>query len=92
MGGKKEYVFSFAKTNDAIQAEYILGQSGIAVRVMPLPPEIKAGCGICLRIDFDDKIKEDATNVFSQNHLHYQNLFIREQTEWGSKSTYSEVE
>ena len=49
-----EYVITFKNTNAAIKAEQSLLQQGLHVGVMPLPSQISAGCGICLRISPDE--------------------------------------
>ncbi|HHV41305.1 MAG TPA: DUF3343 domain-containing protein [Clostridiaceae bacterium] len=49
-----EYIITFANTNNAIKAESCLLNNEIQVSVLPLPPSIKAGCGICLRLKEDD--------------------------------------
>jgi hypothetical protein len=46
-----ELLISFASVNDAIAAEAALADAGLPVRVMSLPSAIRAGCGICLRVD-----------------------------------------
>lgn len=51
---KDEVVLTFANTHGAITAEKTLLAAGLAVRVMPLPDAIGAGCGISLRVDFDE--------------------------------------
>ena len=45
-----EVILTFATSNHAIKAENILMKNNLTVRVMPLPPAIRAGCGLCLRI------------------------------------------
>ncbi|MCL2139563.1 MAG: DUF3343 domain-containing protein [Treponema sp.] len=45
-----EAVFTFSGTNQVIQAEQIFLDAGLKVRVMPIPPEIQSGCGLCLRL------------------------------------------
>jgi len=52
---KMEYVITFISTNYAIKGEKVLLEAGIRVAVMPLPPNIRAGCGICLRVKEADK-------------------------------------
>ncbi|MCL2862363.1 MAG: DUF3343 domain-containing protein [Firmicutes bacterium] len=45
-----EYILTFDSTNMAIKAERSLLEINQKVSVMPLPSQIKAGCGISLRI------------------------------------------
>lgn len=45
-----EYIITFASTNFAIKAEQCLLGQGLHVTVLPLPSQIRAGCGICLRV------------------------------------------
>jgi hypothetical protein len=45
-----EYILTFNSTNQAIKAERLLLAAHLAVTVIPLPPQIRAGCGISLRI------------------------------------------
>jgi len=49
-----EYIITFKTTNYAIKAEQRLLESKIRVGVLPLPSQVRAGCGICLRIAQDD--------------------------------------
>lgn len=50
----QEYILTFTSTNQAILGESVLTQAGLAVRVMPLPGTIRAGCGLCLRLSEPD--------------------------------------
>jgi len=45
-----EYVITFKNTNFAIKAEQCLLEQKLQVGVLPLPSQISAGCGICVRI------------------------------------------
>ena len=45
-----EYIIAFSNTNFAIKAEQCLLEQKLGVSVLPLPSAIKAGCGICLRV------------------------------------------
>jgi hypothetical protein len=48
--GPGEFVFSFHGAREAIVAERRLLDAGLPVTVMPAPPQIGPGCGICLRV------------------------------------------
>ncbi len=45
-----EIVITFKNTGQAIKAESCLLGGGLNPAVMPLPGEIAAGCGLCLRL------------------------------------------
>lgn len=45
-----EYILTFKNTNSAIKSEHYLLGANLHVTVMPLPPQIRAGCGISLRL------------------------------------------
>ena len=45
-----EYIITFKNTNFAIKAEQFLLEEKLHVSVAPLPSQIRAGCGICLRL------------------------------------------
>jgi hypothetical protein len=45
-----ECIFTFANTRDAVEGEKKLLSGGMSPGVMPLPDQLGAGCGICLRV------------------------------------------
>ena len=49
-----EYILIFENTNMAMKAERCLLAKKLNVTALPLPNEISAGCGICLRIGPED--------------------------------------
>ena len=49
-----EYIITFKNTNFAIKAEQCLLELNMNVGVLPLPSQISAGCGICLRVKQDE--------------------------------------
>ena len=79
----REAVIAFARTVDAIRAEQALAGAGLAPRVMPLPSAIRAGCGICLRVDIDHR--GDALDVLAQSGLTHAGLYMRYVADGGSR-------
>ena len=71
-----EYIITFKNTNFAIKAEQCLLEQQLNVRVMPLPSQISAGCGICLRMEQDDI--GAALRVLADRSINEVGLFSRE--------------
>jgi len=46
----KDFVITFQNTNFAVKAERALLDEKLSVGVLPLPTQISAGCGICLKV------------------------------------------
>ena len=45
-----EYIITFTNTNYTMKAERALLDYQLQVGVLPLPSQLSAGCGLCLRI------------------------------------------
>jgi len=71
-----EYIITFNNTNHAIKAEQCLLKHSLHVGVLPLPAQIKAGCGICLRVAPSD-IKS-AICIITDNDIKEFMLYSRE--------------
>lgn len=73
--GKKEVVFTFESTHQAILAEKLLKEGNIPLRVMALPAQIEAGCGLCIRIDLEDG--NQAKMILSQHNVQMEGCFYK---------------
>jgi hypothetical protein len=82
-----EYIITFKNTNSAIKSEQALLAEKLHVSVMPLPSQIRAGCGICLRLP-PDEIRP-AVDILTDNLIGDAGLFMRTGTD--HKWIYSEV-
>ena len=66
-------IITFSNTHQAISAEGILLAAGFPVKVMPMPSEIAAGCGICLRIASEKC--EEALDVLVKSGGGYEGVY-----------------
>lgn len=57
---KKQYLITFVSTHDAIAMEKSCRQDGIAGRLIPVPRQISASCGLawCTEPEEAEKIEE----------------------------------
>ncbi|WP_270596044.1 DUF3343 domain-containing protein [Anaerococcus vaginalis] len=70
-----EYViYTFKSSNLAYLALSKVENENIRARLVPLLPEIDAGCGLCLRYEknFDEKVRE----IFSKYKLDFEEKFV----------------
>ncbi|UTC64771.1 DUF3343 domain-containing protein [Treponema sp. OMZ 788] len=68
-------VFSFSSSHHAIAAEAVTsGGSLTDARLIPLPPEISAGCGLVLRVN-EDGIKE-ASRLLAEAEIPYTGTYL----------------
>ena len=50
-------IVAFESSHDAMKEETLLNREGLSVRLIPLPPEVSAGCGLALRSELDQESK-----------------------------------
>lgn len=64
-----EILLTFENTHGAIEGEKVLIKEALNPRVMPLPPVVKSGCGIALRLE-NTSLKK-AEKVLSEEGISY---------------------
>jgi len=82
-----EYIITFKSTNRAIKAEQSLLEKRISATVLPLPSQIREGCGICLRVSPGDI--RLALGLLTEKNIEGIRLFFREMA--GSHYRYDEI-
>jgi hypothetical protein len=70
-----EAVFTFSSTHGAVTGERRLLEGGVAVKVMPLPSSLGAGCGLALRVPGDEL--ERARRLLADAGLAPEGLYAR---------------
>jgi hypothetical protein len=70
-----EYIITFNNTNSAIKAEQCLLSQRLFAGVLPLPSQISAGCGICLRIKAEDV--KATLGILKDNNINEIGLYTR---------------
>ncbi len=64
-------IFSFASSNHAIASEQVSSLLSEA-RLVPVPPELSAGCGLALRVD--EVNIEKTIEYLNENNIPYQKV------------------
>ena len=76
-----EYVLTFDNTNMAVKAEKLLLQAGLKISVMPVVPQISAGCGIALRVKADEL--SQCRDILAENKVETLCIYERKAGEYG---------
>lgn len=52
-------LFLVPSANHAVQGEQALIRAGIRCRLIPVPRDLSSQCGVCLRVDWEDRRRAD---------------------------------
>ena len=72
------YIIVFKNTHDAMSGEKKLKELNYELRIMPTPTLITQSCGICIRIESEEKIKR----IIDGNSIEFKNIYKKENTEY----------
>ncbi|MDU2585167.1 DUF3343 domain-containing protein [uncultured Anaerococcus sp.] len=65
-------VITFDTTTDAMMMESFAKENKLAGKVIPLPNEISAGCGLAFKIETEDL--EKVTKTLEENSISYEKI------------------
>ncbi len=74
------YLISFSSTHSAMEAEITCEDNKLSCRLIPLPSEISAGCGLSLKCEVDDI--NTVTKPLQEAEIPFDDIFIREGDTW----------
>lgn len=66
-------IYTFKSSNMAYLALSLVEEISIRARLVPLLPEIDAGCGLCLR--FKEKDRKKVEDIINDSSLVYENRY-----------------
>ena len=69
------YIIVFKNTHDAMSAEQKLNGLNYKFRIMPTPTLITQSCGICIRIEEEEKVNE----IINNNTVEFKNVYKKEE-------------
>ena len=72
------FIIIYKNTFDAMEAERIFNEKGFKFKIMPTPTSITQSCGICIRIESEEKIKR----IIDGNIIEFKNIYKKENTEY----------
>ena len=68
------YIIVFMNTHTAMSGEKKLQEIGINFRIMPTPTAITQSCGICIRIEDEETIRE----IIDEDIIQFKGVYKRE--------------
>ena len=72
------YIIVFKNTLDAMSAEQKLNGLNYKFRIMPTPTLITQSCGICIRIEEEEKVNE----IINNNTVEFKNVYKKEEANY----------
>lgn len=72
------YIIVFKNTHDAMSAEQKLNGLNYKFRIMPTPTLITQSCGICIRIEEEEKVNE----IINNNTVEFKNIYKKEEANY----------
>ena len=68
------YIIVFKNTHDAMSAEQKLNGLNYDFRIMPTPTLITQSCGICIRVEQEEKLNE----IIESKVIEFKNIYKKE--------------
>lgn len=65
------YIIVFKNTHDAMSAEKKLNELNFDFKIMPTPTTITQSCGICVRIENENQVK----NIMENEIIEYKGVY-----------------
>ena len=72
------FIVVFKNTHDAMSAEQKLNGLNYKFRIMPTPTLITQSCGICIRIEEEEKLNE----IINNNTIEFKNIYKKEEANY----------
>ncbi len=73
---KKTWILTFGSTTQAMAADVFAAERKLPGRLIPIPREITAGCGLCWKADPKDR--ETVLNALKEAGHHWEAEYILE--------------
>lgn len=84
---RREIVITFHDTHDAMAGESALSAESVPVRIMSRPAALGDGCGVCLRVDPDNR--HAAAAILRNRGISCEAFYIKETRD--GKSSYRQA-
>ena len=72
------FIIVFKNTHDAMTAEKKLSELNYKFRIMPTPTLITQSCGICIRIEEEEKLNQ----IINDNIIEFKNIYKKEEANY----------
>lgn len=71
---------TFPGSSAAMEAELLAEDRGLAVRLIPLPTTLSAGCGLALLADLH--LQADVCSLLAEKHIPFEGIFHQQGQQW----------
>lgn len=70
---EKRLIITFNTTTDVLRSEKVFKENNILGKIISIPSEISAGCGLTWESEI--KLKEELIKILKENDIEYDNIY-----------------
>ena len=70
---EKRLIITFNTTTDVLRAEKVFKENNISGKIISIPSEISAGCGLTWQSEIE--LKEKSIKILKENDIEYDNIY-----------------
>ncbi len=73
MSSEEYCIITFKSTHQAIRSETLMKKNSLNIKIIPLPTELSAGCGLCIKLDISQI--QESLKLLNENNIEFSGYY-----------------